>query len=317
MLQAIAGHDPADPASAMRPVPDYRAALTGDIKGLRIGVVHHLHEDECPVTPEVGAALEQALAVFRSLGATLGEARLRPAQDYYDVKVTIAESELLAVHEQAMRTRPGDFGEDFLGRVLAAVLISGRDYVQAQRERRRMLAEMAPVYANFDVLVTATAGGPAPLLGTWRTIEFWRRASLTTPFNVTGGPALAQCIGFSSDGLPLSMQIVGRPFDDATVLRVAHAYEKATPWRAKRPQLDADANFSTALPPMSDPEPAEIDAATWDRAAVACRAAGLKLSDRQFDMVCAAAPYVIAMTGRLYRDRAYGEEPANVFQFGG
>jgi len=221
------------------------------------------------------------------------------------------------VHEQALRTRPGDFGEDFLGRVLPAVLISGRDYIQAQRERRRMLAEMAPVYAHHDVLVTATAGGPAPRLGTWRTIEFWRRASLTTPFNVTGGPALAQCIGFSSNGLPLSMQIVGRPFDDARVLRVAHAYEKATPWRAKRPALDPAAGFSPALPPVPEPEPAQVDAATRDRVAVACRSAGLTLSDRQFEIACGAAPYVIAMTERLYRDRAYGEEPANVFQFSG
>jgi aspartyl-tRNA(Asn)/glutamyl-tRNA(Gln) amidotransferase subunit A len=316
MLQVIAGYDPNDPASAARPVPDYRAALTGDIRGLRVGVVRHLHEDDCAVTAEVSAALDEALAVFRSLGATLGEVRLRPAQDYYDVKVTIAESELLAVHEPAMRTRLGDFGEDFLGRVLAAVLISGRDYVQAQRERRRMLAEMTPVYANCDVLVTATAGGPAPRLGAWRTIEFWKRASLTTPFNVTGGPALAQCIGFSSSGLPLSMQVVGRPFDDATVLRAAHAYERATPWRARRPQLDPGAEFSTALPLVPGPEHPQIDEVTRARVAVACRTAGLNLSDRQFEMVCGAAPYVIAMTGRLYHNRAYTEEPANIFQFG-
>src|SRR5262249_52362056 len=213
-------------------------------------------------------------------------------------------------------TQSSDFGQDFLGRVLPAVLISSRDYIQAQRERRRMLAEMEPLYANYDVLVTATAGGPAPRLGSWRTIEFWRRASLTTPFNVTGGPALAQCIGFSSGDLPLSMQIVGRPFDDATVLRVAHAYGTATPWRAKRPQLHPDATFSTALPPIPDPEPAQIDTATRDRAAVACRSAGLTLTERQFEMVCAAAPYVIAMTDRLYRDRSYSEDPANIFQFG-
>jgi len=317
VLQAIAGHDPNDPASAARPLPDYRAALTGDIKGLRIGVVRHLHEDDCPVTPEVSAALEEAFAVLRSLGATLGEVRLRPAQDYYDVKVTIAESELLAVHERALRSRPYDFGEDFLGRVLPAVLISGRDYVQAQRERRRILAEMAPVYSDFDVLVTATAGAPAPRLGTWRTIEFWKRASLTTPFNVTGGPALAQCIGFSSNGLPLSMQVAGRPFDDATVLRVAHAYEKATSWRTRRPQLDPEAEFSTTTPPISEPAPADTAASIRDRVAVASRAADLVLSERQFEMACAAAPYVIAMTGRLYRDRLYSEEPANIFQFGG
>ena len=316
VLQAIAGHDPNDPASATRPVPDYRAALTGDIKGLRIGVVRHLHEDDCAVTQEVSAALEEAFAVLRSLGATLGEVRLRPAQDYYDVKVTIAESELLAVHEAALRTRPSDFGEDFLGRVLPAMLISGRDYVQAQRERRRMLAEMEPVYADFDVLVTATAGAAAPRLGTWRTLEFWKRPSLTTPFNVSGGPALAQCIGFSSNGLPLSMQVVGRPFDDATVLRVAHAYEKATPWRTKRPRLQPGTEFSTAVPPVPDPVSAEIDAAARERVAVACRAARLTLSDRQFEIACAAAPYVTAMTNRLYRDRAYSEEPANIFRLG-
>jgi aspartyl-tRNA(Asn)/glutamyl-tRNA(Gln) amidotransferase subunit A len=317
VLQAIAGHDPNDPASADRPLPDYRAALTGDIRGLRIGVVRHLHEEDCRVTAETAAALEAAFAVFRSLGASLGEVRLRPAQDYYDVKVTIAESELLAVHENALRTRPNDFGEDFLGRVLPAALIGARDYVQAQRERRRILAEMAPVYDNFDVLVTATAGGPAPRLDAWRTIEFWRRPSLTTPFNVTGGPALAQCIGFSATGLPLSMQIVGRPFDEATVLRVAHAYETATSWRARRPQLDPDARFSTELPPLPDPQPADIDAASRDRAASACRAAGLALTDRQFEMVCAAAAYVEAMTGRLYRERSWKEEPANIFQLGG
>ncbi len=315
VLQAIAGHDPRDPASARHKLPDYRAALTGDIKGLRIGVVRHLHEDDCPVSTETHAALGEAIAVFRSLGATIGEVRLRPAQDYYDVKVTIAESELLAVHENVLRTRPGDFGEDFLGRVLPAVLIGARDYVQAQRERRRILAEMAPVYENYDVLVTATAGGPAPRLDAWRTIEFWRRPSLTTPFNVTGGPALAQCIGFAGNGLPLSMQLVGRPFDDATVLRAAHAYETATPWRSRRPSLDPAAKFSGALPPIPDPAPADIDASTRDRAATACRAAGLALSERQFAMVCAAAPYVEAMTGRLYRERSWAEEPANIFQF--
>jgi aspartyl-tRNA(Asn)/glutamyl-tRNA(Gln) amidotransferase subunit A len=316
LLRAIAGHDPHDPASAGHPVPDYRAALTGDLKGLRIGVVRHLHEDDCPVSAEVAAALGEALGVLRGLGAELGVVRLRPAQDYYDVKVTIAESELLAVHERVLRTRAHEFGEDFLGRVLPAALIGARDYVQAQRERRRMLAEMKPVYDKFDVLVTATAGGPAPRLDAWRTIQFWQRPSLTTPFNVTGGPALAQCIGFSKSGLPLSMQIVGRPFAEATVLRVAHAYEHATGWRRQRPALDPHAAYSTILPPVPEPDAGDSDAATRGRAAAACRAAGLALSERQFAMVCAAAPYVEAMTGRLYRERQWTEEPANIFMFG-
>ena len=94
MLQALAGHDPKDPASADRRIPDYHAAMTGDIKGLRIGIVRHLYEEDLAVAPEVHAALEEAYGVFRSLGAKLEEVRIRPAADYYAVKISIAESEL-------------------------------------------------------------------------------------------------------------------------------------------------------------------------------------------------------------------------------
>ena len=314
MLQAIAGYDPKDPASADRPIPDYRAALTGDIRGLRIGMVRHLYEDDIAVTPEVRAGLEEACGVFRSLGATLEDVRMRPAADYYAVKITIAESEQYAIHEEELRTRPGDFGADFLGRALPAVLYSGTDYVQAQRERRLMLAEMAPVYEKCDVLVTPAAPGPAPRLGTWRTISFWQNSSLTTPFNVTAGPAIAQCMGFTPAGLPLSLQLVGRPFGEATVLRAAHAYETATHWRRRRPSLDPAAVFSTEPPPSIRPEPVN-DSAVRDIVVAACRRAELSLTDSQIAMICAAAPYVMAMTRRLRRERDFREEPANIFRF--
>jgi len=314
MLQGIAGHDPKDPASADRAIPDYRAALTRDIRGLRFGIVRHLYEDDIAVAPEVRAALEEAYAVFRSLGATLEDVRIRPAADYYAVKITIAESEQYAIHEEELRTRPSDFGADFLGRALPAVLYSGTDYVQAQRERRLMLAEMAPIYEKYDLLLTPTAPGPAPRLGTWRTISFWQNSSLTTPFNVTAGPALAQCMGFTPAGLPLSLQIVGRPFDEATVLRAAHAYEMATNWRSHRPTLDPGASFSNEPPPSVRPEPVS-DPATRDMVVAACRRAELSLNDGQLDMICAAAPYVMAMTRRLRRERNFREEPANIFQF--
>jgi aspartyl-tRNA(Asn)/glutamyl-tRNA(Gln) amidotransferase subunit A len=314
MLQTIAGPDPKDPASADRPIPDYRAALTGDIRGLRIGIVRHLYEDDITVAPEVRAALEEAYAVFRSLGAVLEEVRIRPAEDYYAVKITIAESEQYAIHEEELRTRPGDFGADFLGRALPAVLYSGTDYVQAQRERRLMLAEMAPIYEKYDLLVTPTAPGPAPRLGTWRTISFWQNSSLTTPFNVTAGPALAQCMGFTPAGLPLSLQLVGRPFDEATVLRAAHAYETATNWRTRRPVLDPGAAFSTEPPPPVRLEPVS-DPATREIVVATCRRAELSLNESQIDIVCAAAPYVMAMTRRLRRKRDFREEPANIFQF--
>jgi aspartyl-tRNA(Asn)/glutamyl-tRNA(Gln) amidotransferase subunit A len=314
MLQAIAGHDPKDPASADRPVPDYRAALTGSIKGLRIGVLRHLFEQDAPIPPAAKAALDAAFDVLRGLGALLEDTNIRPAQVYHDVKITGAESELYAVHEPVLRTRLGDFGEDFLGRTLGALLISGADYVQAARWRRVLIAEMAPLYAKYDVLVTA-APGPAPRLESWRTINFWQKASLTTPFNVLGGPALAQCIGYTPDGLPLSMQIVSRPFDDATVLRVAQAYEGATPWRARRPVLEPNAAVSTALPPIPDPAKPEIDAARRDEIAAACRRAGLTLNERHFQQLCATAIYVEAMVGRLRRNPEFHEEPASIISF--
>jgi len=316
MLQAIAGHDPGDPASADRSVPDYRAALTGGIEGLRIGVLRHLYEDDVPIHPEAKAALEAAFDVLRGLGAVLEDARIRPAVDYHAVKITGAESELFSVHEPVLRKRLANFGEDFLGRALGALLISGADYMRASRQRRRMIAEMAPLYAKYDVLVTA-APGPAARLDSWRTINFWQRNSVTTPFNVTGGPALVQCVGFTSDGLPLSMQVVGRPFDDATVLRVAHAYESATPWKARRPALEPDAAVSTAQPPVPEPAKSEIGQVRRNEIADLCKRAGLTLNERHFEQLCATAPYVEEMTGHLSRDLGFMDEPASVFQFDG
>jgi aspartyl-tRNA(Asn)/glutamyl-tRNA(Gln) amidotransferase subunit A len=314
VLQALAGYDEMDPASASRPVPDYRAALTGDIRGLRIGVLRHLHETDVPLPTVCGAALEQAYGVLQSVGAVLEDAAIRPARDYYDVKITIAESEIYAVHEPKLRARASDFGEDFLGRTLAAVLIRASDYVQAQRERRIMLAEMDELYANYDVLIAA-GPAPAPALDAWRTIAFWQKPNLTTPFNVTGGPALMQCIGFSPEGLPLSMQIVGRPFDEATVLRVADAYERATSWRARRPRLDG-ATAVPQLPPVPEPAKMDISPARRDEISALCGRAGLVLNERQFEQLCATAPYVDAMVARL-KEKRFDDEPMNVFRFPG
>ena len=312
LLQAIAGHDPKDPASSDRPVPDYRAGLTGSLKGMRIGVLRHLYEDDVPVAASLKTALDAAYDVLRGLGADLEDARIRPAADYHAVKITGAESELYAVHEPVLRRRLADFGEDFLGRALGALFMSGADYMQASRQRRRMIAEMAPLYERYDALVTA-GPGPAGRLDAWRTINFWRNNSVTTPFNVTGGPALVQCIGFTADGLPLSMQVAGRPFADATVLRIAQAYERATPWRARRPALDPDTVFSTDQPPVPAPETAEIGQARRDEIAALCRRAGLTLNERHFEQLCATAPYVEAMVGHLDRNPAFTDEPSSVF----
>ena len=312
MLQAIAGYDPKDPASANRTMPPMRAELTGSVKGMRIGIIRHLYEDDVPTPPVVKQALEAAYDVLRGLGAILEDVRIRPAQQYHDIKITGAESELYAVHEPALRAQLSNFGEDFLGRTLGALMISSADYMQASRQRRKAIADMQPLYAKYDAFLTA-GPGPAGRLDAWRTISFWQKASLTTPFNVLGGPALAQCIGYTEGGLPLSMQIYARPFADATVLRVAHAYEQATIWRSRRPVLDPDAVFSAEQPPVPEPEKATIGQTRRDEIAALCKRAGLILNDRHFEQLCATAPYIDEMTGRLERDPEFYDEPSNIF----
>ena len=312
VLQAIAGYDEEDPASADRPVPDYAAALGEDLRGVRIGVARHFHETDIDTDPAVATAFEAALDVLRALGAVVEDVRLRPAKQYSDVKVTIAESELFSVHAAVLRETPEAFGDDFLGRALGAVLISGADYVDAQRERRQMLAELRSVWQRYDAVVTPTTPAPAPAFGQWRTANFWQRATFTAPWNVSGGPALSQCMGFSAEGLPLALQTAGRPFDDAVVLRIGHTYEQATRWRACRPALRPGAE-PPSLPPKPEPR-SDLDAKARGAVAEACRRAGLRLDERQLEMACVAAPYVEAMTARLRHPRAFGDEPANVFR---
>ncbi len=311
-LQTLAGYDGRDPASARVEIPDYGAAMTGDIRGLRVGVVRHFHASNANANSEPVAAFEAALDVLQGLGAVIEDISMRTPHEYQHIKVVTAESELFSVHERNLRSRPGDFGEDFLGRVLPACLLTARDYLNSQRERRVAIAEMEPIYAAHDV-IACIGPGPAPKLGAWRTIQFWQNGSITAPFNVTGGPALVQCIGYTASGLPVSMQLAGRPFNEETVLRVGDAYERATPWRERRPQLDPHAVFSSEPPPVPEPPALDCTQAEQDAVALAARRAGLTLDERQFAMVCAAAPYVDEMRKRLVRERDWYEAPANVF----
>lgn len=315
-LQILAGHDPADPASAAVDMPDYRAAATdADPRGLRIGVVRHFWEKDLPANDAVRGAMEAAIGVFAQLGCLIEDVRLRPMQDYYDVKILIAESEMFELNGPDLRARVGDFGLDFLGRCLPACLITAADYMSAQRERRRILSEMAAVYARYDLLLTAGPYGPAARFEDHSTASFWAKPSITTPFNVTGGPALVQPMGFSGEGLPLSLQLAGRPFDEATVLRAAAAYEAAAGWGARHPALDPDA---PAVPwdgpvPQAE-EAADLDAAGRDAVAAAARAAGLDLPEAVFEQVCCAATPVLAMGARMRaRTGDRFDEPANSF----
>ena len=148
VMQVIAGFDPRDAGSIQRHIPEYRTALQQDLKGLRIGVLRHNWEEDLPASEDVRRAMEEALHVLKSLGAELEDCRVRSLQHYFDIKVIIAETEIFSIHQPDLIARPGDFGADFRARVLPAVLFTANDYVQATREHRQMVAEMAPLYRS-------------------------------------------------------------------------------------------------------------------------------------------------------------------------
>jgi aspartyl-tRNA(Asn)/glutamyl-tRNA(Gln) amidotransferase subunit A len=316
MLQTVAGYDSKDPASARAKLPDYRAALGRNLEGMRIGVLRHLWEEDLPAGNELRQAMEQALAVLKDLGGSIETARMRPAQEYYDVKVIIAENEAFAIQLKDLVARPGDYGAHYLGRVLVACLFQGPDYVRAQRQRRRLVEGMLPLYERYDVLVTAGMG-PAPRLDAHRSIGFWdkwQKPSITTVFDVTGGPALMVCNGYSASGLPLGMQFAGRPFDDATVLKAAYAYEQATEWRARRPELVPGAEPAQIGIDAHADAPGETDPETRRLVEMLVKRAGLKLPEAILLQLCEAAPYALAMAQRI-PVQPWEDEPANIFRF--
>ena len=312
MLDALAGPCAVDPASAHAAPPMAAAGLGRSLKGLRVGLLRHFWEEDLTVAPETVAATERAAEALGSLGATVEVARIAPVQDWYDVKIVIAESELFNVHRRNLMTRPHDFGQDFLARSLGALLFTGQDYVAAQRRRRQLLAGMRPTYERFDVLLAPSAVGPAPRLDAHRTKTFWTKPSILTPFDVTAGPALSICSGFSPAGLPLGVQIVGRPFDDARVLAVGHALEASIAERQRRPEIAPGPRPSEPAPSMPAPE-VTVSPAESRRIEAIAAAAGFPLDASLFGLIAEAAPYAWAMGRRLDRDFQYADEPMNVF----
>jgi len=314
VLDALAGYDSADAGSLKRSLPSYRQALGEDLRGLRIGVLRHHWEQDLPASDDVRRAMDEALDVLRRLGATLEECRVRPLGEYFDVKIIIAESEIFSVHQKNLIARPKDFGADFRSRALPSVLFTASDYVQATREHRRMMLEMEPLYAKFDAFVTAGMG-EAPRIADYRSISFWQRSSLLTAWNVTSQPVLMLPNGFGKNGLPLGMQIIGRPFGEPTILKIGHAYERATEWHTRRPALVPGAVAPDIAPPPVLSGSVDADAVTRDLCVKAAERAGLQLDDLMLAQLLEGAPYALAMAQRLRRDHDLHHEPANVFSF--
>jgi aspartyl-tRNA(Asn)/glutamyl-tRNA(Gln) amidotransferase subunit A len=211
--------------------------LLRGVRDLRIGFVRHFHETDMPANPEVTAALEDAARVLQAEGAEVRNVTLPSLNEFAAVNRVILGAEAFSIHAPWLRTRPGDYGQLTRRRLLAGAFFSAGDYVGAQRRRSQMIAAVNDAFRDFDALICASSLDPASRLDdpaeTARTYPRQAR----TPFNVTGHPALAMMSGLSNAGLPLSVQFVGRYFEDATVLRVAAAYERATEWHQRRPPI--------------------------------------------------------------------------------
>jgi aspartyl-tRNA(Asn)/glutamyl-tRNA(Gln) amidotransferase subunit A len=237
LLQAMAGYDPLDPASADRPVADFSADLDKGAKGLRIGVLRQFYEADNPVSAATKQGIEDALTLFRDQGAEVRDVTVSPMMDYNAPGWVILTAEAYAVHEPWLKERFNDYGELLRDRLAFGGLLRAVDYVQAQRRRLALCQEMRDAMADVDVLITASAQGEAPKITEVPKWAMFEKPGFTMPFNLTGLPALSVCSGYGAGGLPVSIQIVGKPFAEATVFRAGHAYETAMGWRNKRPAM--------------------------------------------------------------------------------
>jgi aspartyl-tRNA(Asn)/glutamyl-tRNA(Gln) amidotransferase subunit A len=240
-LNVIAGHDPLDPASAHAPGVDYAAALAGGVKGMRIGVPsNHVWAS---THPEVRAAFEAALAVLEGEGASVEWVEVPGLDEISAAQVTITLAEATAYHRERIRTSPQMFHPGVRRRIETGLFLPAHAYVQAQRVRSWMEGNWAQAFSRFDLLATPTTPLAAPPFGASAVdsangpVTTREIVRLTRLFNPNGLPACSVPCGFSSEGMPFGLQLAGRRFDDALVLRAAHAYEQAAGWHTRRPAL--------------------------------------------------------------------------------
>ncbi|MBI2877912.1 MAG: Asp-tRNA(Asn)/Glu-tRNA(Gln) amidotransferase subunit GatA [Candidatus Tectomicrobia bacterium] len=242
MLQAIAGVDPRDPTTRDLPVPDYAAALNGEVRGLRCAVPREYVYAR--LDREVEAAFREALRTLEGLGVEVEEISLPRLAHAPTAELTIILAEASAYHQETLRQRADEYGPDVRAFLEMGELLLATHYLKAQRAQSLLRQEMQAVLQRADLLLMPTAAIPAPRIGE-ESVQIGPETvgvvqaliHLTCPFNLTGLPALTLPGGFTPSGLPIGLQIAGRPFEEATVLRLAHAYEIHTPWRQRRPAL--------------------------------------------------------------------------------
>ncbi|HTU55565.1 MAG TPA: amidase, partial [Acetobacteraceae bacterium] len=229
-MQLMAGHDPEDPGSADRPVPDYRAGLEAGVRGLRIGIPRDFFAKAPALTAEAGAAIDRTGGLLRDAGAEVTDITL-PAQALFAAaNRVILLAEAFAVHEQDLRHRLGDYGRKTVERLVPGAAITAADLVQAGRIRRLLADEVNRALVPCDALLTACSLAPAPRLDQPADPRAAYSPLQTGAFNLTGHPAMSVPVGLTASGLPLSVQLVGRPFDEAMLLRIGRAIERLTGW---------------------------------------------------------------------------------------
>jgi aspartyl-tRNA(Asn)/glutamyl-tRNA(Gln) amidotransferase subunit A len=243
ILAVVAGHDPRDATSSRRGVPYYQRTLESPIGGLRIGVPENYYFDG--LDAEMETAVRAAGNALAGLGAVVAPVRVPDPRMPIDVGNVISRSESAALHARLARERPHELQPAVRARLEIGFHISAYDYLQALRLRSRLAREfVAEVFAEVDALLVPVIPEPAPALPAVKSgpvdevvARMGRFSRLTRPFNTLGLPALTVPCGFASDGRPLALQIVGRAFDEATVLRLGHAYQQASGWHLEEPRL--------------------------------------------------------------------------------
>src|SRR5262245_12368925 len=234
MLQVMAAYDPRDPSSRDEPVPDYMASLEASIRNLRLGIPRVHFFEQCE--DETLAAVEKAIDVLQKLGAQPETCELPHAEDATLVGRTILMVEAAAYHAQRLKDQPHLLGPDLQSLLGMGSMFSAVQYLQAQRTRNAIASAFAQVMRNYDVLVMPTTPLAPCKAKEDRAQLSAPRMRNTMPFNLTGLPAISLPCGFTRDGLPIGLQIVGRPFDEATILQCAKAYERATAWHTQHPK---------------------------------------------------------------------------------
>ena len=238
-LGAIAGHDPRDPYTWTAPVPDYRASLGGGLAGLRVGAITELIESDI-VDAEVRDGVRAAGAVLGELGATVEEVSLPLTVHGGTLATALINTEASFTYRDWIRERLHDFGHANQIGLLTASILPAQAYQKAQKLRDLTRREVLGALADYDVLILPTSKSCAPIVGQDHALTSKEDAKnqapvMTRPFNLAGAPAISVNCGFNSEGLPIGLQIGGRPFDESTILKVAHAYEQATTWHTMRP----------------------------------------------------------------------------------